>query len=171
MTPEEYDLIFSLVVVPGRSYRGDPDAVLRQFDTHDGRGLGLRLLRAAIDANSADDVEASLIVCDTFGLDREHVEPLSQLVHADWHLQHENVVTLLGRLRCRDAVEALYHAATWVPDYLDYDETRALAVKALWALGDISDPVARERLRQLSRSDNEIVRAEAEAQLSRQPGP
>ena len=65
----------------------------------------------------------------------DHLDLLVQLASADWHHKHEDVVSALGQLRSPAAVEALYHAAWWVPDYLDFDESRALAVKAIWALG------------------------------------
>lgn len=167
ITPEGYELIFSLVLVPGRPYEGDPAAILRHFGTQDGRALGLRLLRDAIAAKNADETEAALIVCGQFGLDEEHLDLLVGLVYADWHFQHEDVVTMIDSLCRAEAVDALEHAASWVPDYLDFDENRALAVKALWALGRIDAPKAEDALRRLSSSDNEVVRKEAMAQLDR----
>ncbi|MFD5103330.1 hypothetical protein [Streptomyces albidochromogenes] len=35
-------------------------------------------------------------------------------------------------------------ATRWIPEYLDFDEFRALAVKAIWALGAIPGPEARD---------------------------
>lgn len=167
MTPEEHRLIFSLVLVPGRPYEGDRNKILEHFGTQDGRALGLRLLRDAIETKNADDVEAALIVCSAFGLGEEHLGLLIDLVRADWHFSHENIVSLLDGFRSPAAVEALYHAATWVPDYLEFDEARALAVKAIWALGNTPGSEAEHALRRLSTSDSEVVREEAKAQLAR----
>jgi hypothetical protein len=97
----------------------------------------------------------------------QHLQLLIELVPADWHQQHENIVTMLGGLRTPEAVGALQHAATWVPDYLEYDENRALATKAIWALGGTPGAGAERALAQLRESDDEVVREEAQAQLRR----
>ncbi|MGW0218961.1 HEAT repeat domain-containing protein [Micromonospora chokoriensis] len=167
MTPDERDLVFTLVVVPGKPYTGDRDAVLRHFRSADGRKLGLDLLGQAIADRSADDLEAALIVCGEFGIDAAHAPMLVDLVYADWHLQHEVVVSMLGSQSGPAVVDALHHAASWVPDYLDYDESRALAVNAIWGLGDSSDPRAGNKLSQLADATNEIVREAARDQLRR----
>ena len=53
-----------------------------------------------------------------------------------------------------DTLESLYKATQWVPKYLDYDDSRALAVKAIWAIGNIPGPEADNYLQQLTGSDN-----------------
>ncbi|WP_073814917.1 hypothetical protein [Streptomyces sp. CB02261] len=45
----------------------------------------------------------------------------------------------------------------WIPEYLDFDENRALAVKAIWALGAIPGTEAREALEDLRDDENEII--------------
>jgi HEAT repeat protein len=167
VTPEGRDLIFSFVTAPGSSPAISETDLLRHFDATDGRSLGLSLLRAAIRDRNAVDVEAALIVCSIFGVGSEHLPLLIELVSADWHQQHENVVSLLDRLTAPDAVDALLHAATWVPDYLDYDENRALATKAIWALGKIGTSESRAALQELRYSDDEVVREEAASQIAR----
>jgi hypothetical protein len=64
----------------------------------------------------------------------------------------------------------LYHAAWWVPDYLDFDESRALAVKAIWALGGTPGAEAEQALERLLGAEGEVVREAARAQLARQEG-
>ena len=136
MTPEDRAAVMSLVVVPGRGRRGSPEEVLRHYRATDGKVLGLSLLRDAVDREDGLDVEMALIVCATFGFTMGHLDLLVRLVWAGWHHKHEDVVSALSQLRAPAAVDALYHAAWWVPNYLDFDESRALAVKAIWALGD-----------------------------------
>lgn len=63
VTSEDRRVISSLVVVPGRGRRGSPEDVLRHFGTTDGRALGIRLLRDAVDHQDGLDVEMALIVC------------------------------------------------------------------------------------------------------------
>lgn len=102
-----------------------------------------------------------------FGHGAEHLPLLTDLVYADWHQCHEDVVSMLDELRDPRAVAALLHAATWVPDYLEWDDNRAMAVKAIWGLGDAPGAEAEQALRRLCEDEDEIVRTNAEAQLRR----
>ncbi|MEW9531805.1 hypothetical protein [Microbispora sp. NPDC049125] len=170
MTPEEQRLIMSLVVVPGRGRQGDPRDVLDHFETHDGRALGRDLLREAVDRRDAVDVEMALIVCAVFGYTMDHFDSLVRLCSADWHYKHEDVVTGLGELRTSHAVDALYLATQWVPEYLDYDEGRALARKAIWAIGGTPGTEAGQALARLLSSSDEILQEAAREQLGRRDG-
>jgi HEAT repeat protein len=77
------------------------------------------------------------------------------------------VASAPGDLKTPAAVDALLHLATWVPAHLDFDDARALAVKAIWALGGMADDSAKAALESLTSSDNEIVAENAVAQLQR----
>jgi HEAT repeat protein len=167
MTPEDRDAIFSLVVVPGRGAAGSAEDVLRHFGTTDGVGLSLRLLSEAIAEKSPADLEAALILSGTFGTVPQQLPYLVALVPEDWHKQHENVVAMLSDLRAPEAVDALHHAAVWAPAYLDWNETRPLATKAIWALGAIPGPEAERALTGLADDPDEVVRDAARAQLDR----
>ncbi|MEU8679480.1 HEAT repeat domain-containing protein [Streptomyces sp. NPDC048560] len=74
---------------------------------------------------------------------------------------------MLGKLCSPKTVPTLVLATRWVPEYLDWDENRALAVKAIWALGAIPGPEAREALNALRDEENEIIRENAVNQLAR----
>ncbi|HEX8343293.1 MAG TPA: hypothetical protein VF657_00935 [Actinoplanes sp.] len=167
MTPEDRDAIFSIVVVPGRGAAGSAEDVLRHFGTTDGVELGLRLLSEAIAAKSRVDLEAALIVCGAFGVGPRHLPHLVALLPVDWHKQHENIVTMLVDLRSPDAVGALHHAAVSGPAYLDWNENRPLATKAIWALGVIPGGEAERALTELADDPDEIVRQTAQSQLDR----
>lgn len=166
MTPEDRSVIMSLVTVPGQGRPGSPEEVLRHFQTTDGKDLGIRLLQDASERRDGEDLEFALIVCDTFG-STPSLELLSELSAADWHESHEDVVGLLDRLRTPRAIGALTGATEWVPDYLDWDENRALARKAVWAIGKIPGPEAEAALERLLKADDEIVREEAATQIER----
>jgi HEAT repeat protein len=86
---------------------------------------------------------------------------------ANWHHKHEDAASALGKLRTPGAVDALYEMTQWVPEYLDFEESRALATKAIWALAGTPGPEAEQALTRLIGSDDEIVRVGAEAQLKR----
>jgi hypothetical protein len=167
LTPEDRRVILSLVVVPARGAAGPPEAVLRHFGTTDGRALGLSLLNDAVDRHDSMDLEMALIVCFTFGFTMDHLDMLVQLATADWHCKHEDVVSALARLQAPAAVDVLYHAAWWIPEYLDFDESRALAIKAVWALGGTPGFEAEQALMRLVTAGDEIVREAAKTQLVR----
>lgn len=167
MTPEDRSCVMALVAIPGRRPPLPPEEFLRRFGVTDGVALGLDLLRDAIDRRDPVDVELALVVCSKFGFTDEHLEPLLSLAFADWHKQHENVASALGKIRSPPSVPALVHLAQWVPDYLGFDDARALATKAIWALGGIYDQAAREALESLAGSENTIVAEGAVAQLQK----
>ena len=166
MTPDERSLVLALTVAPARGAL-PVEQFLDAFGATDGESLGLALLRDAAGRHDSVDVELALVVCFRFGLSAAHLEVLDALAFADWHQRHEDVATALGRLRSPGSVEALVHLATWVPDYLEYDDARALATKAVWALGSISSRGAREALESLAGADDPIVASGARAQLEK----
>jgi hypothetical protein len=70
VTPEQKRLILSLVVVPGvgPQRRASAEELLAAFGTNDGKELCGRLLQQAIVERSAERVELTLILAETFGL-------------------------------------------------------------------------------------------------------
>ncbi|MGC4942478.1 HEAT repeat domain-containing protein [Kribbella sp. DT2] len=105
-----------------------------------------------------------------FGFGPEHVELLVGLVGADWHVKHEDVVAVLGRFQDPAAVDPLYHATWWVPAYLEFDENRALARKAVRALGAVPGQEALAALQRVLDSEDAVVREFAVRELARQGG-
>ncbi|MFD8207626.1 hypothetical protein ACFV2S_14715 [Streptomyces sp. NPDC059695] len=168
MTPEERDLVMGLVFVPGKGRRRTVDEVLAHFGEPDGGALALRLLRDAVERRDAVDVEMAMIVKAVSGVSgEEFLEPLTALFPAEWHRRHEDIVSALGRLRSPGTVPTLVLATHWVPRHLDWDENRALAVKAIWALGALPVAEARAALEALRDAEDEIVRENAVQQLAR----
>lgn len=161
VTPEDRQVIYDLVLVPGRGRKGSSGDVLRHFGVADGHALGLWLLRDAIDRKDGDDVEAALVVCFVFGVAPDHLELLVQLASADWHCRHEDVAKALDALRAPEAVEALYQLTQWVPGYLSWDEDRGLARKAVWVLAKTPGPEAEQALQLLLDDPDKRVRAYA----------
>ncbi|TWJ07767.1 hypothetical protein LX16_4929 [Stackebrandtia albiflava] len=148
----------SLVVYPGGRKPGNGEDILRHFGVEDGKSLGKELLRDAILNKDAIDVELALIVVNTFGFEDAHREFLVELSYADWHHSHEDVVSVLGRLRHPDTIDAIFRATQWIPRYLDYDESRALATKAIWALSYMPGTRAHNALCSLLESEDQILR-------------
>ena len=163
MTDEERKLIMALAT-QGLL----PAEFLKRFrSSTDGHKLCRDLLVEAIESRSADDVEWALIVGYTFGFTYQHLEALLLLASEPWHFKHEDIVTAIGQLKTPKAVAALHAATKWVPNYLDFDESRALAVKAIWALGRITGPEADAALNELINDIDPILADEAATQIKR----
>lgn len=167
MSPEDRSAIMSLVYVPGHGRQGSPEDVLEHFSETDGAHLGLRLLQQAIERRDATDAELALVACSAFGVTSDHLNALVSLSSADWHRSHENVVRLLGQLQTPNAIDALYGATQWIPEYLDWDDNRSLARNAIWAIGKTAGTDADTALQRLLASDDKIIRDGAREQIER----
>lgn len=74
---------------------------------------------------------------------------------------------IFQKLKSPITIESLYKVAITQFDYLDYDESYALGVKCVWALGAINELESRKRLEALALVDNEIIRGCAIEQLDK----
>lgn len=84
-----------------------------------------------------------------------------------WHHQHEDIATLLDFLKSPNSIECLYKITLTEFEYLSYDDSYALALKCIWALGNINTEESKQKLELLSKSENEIIRQNARKQLER----
>lgn len=169
MTPEERSLCRDLVITPPSAVRKiSKEEFARRFPSAIEHGtVAARLLEEVYKSRNSDDVQCVLIVGHAFGFASDHVGVLARLLEADWHVSHEDIVSALDKLRSPEAVNALYRATQWIPEYLSYDDSRALAVKAIWALGKLSGGEAEAALHQLAASNDTVIRDGAEEQLQR----
>jgi hypothetical protein len=168
MTEEQRQVCRDLIIFPNRRNTITKEEFLRRFPSAvEGGKSALKWLREAYEARNADDLSYALIIGGAFGYGPEHKDILSKLIDEDWHYSHEEVVTALKRWPTPDTVDALFRATQWVPKSLEYDDARALAVKAIWALGAIPGPEAEAKLEILKHSENPILKKNAEEQLKR----
>lgn len=124
------------------------------------------LLEIAFNEANSDDVEYALFIGFTFNVfSEDYVGILCKLIEAKWHYQHENIAMIFQKLKSPNSIESLYKTAITEFEYLDYDESYALAVKCIWALGNINTDGSRKKLELLSQSENEIIRDNAIKQL------
>ncbi|MEV4604364.1 HEAT repeat domain-containing protein [Amycolatopsis sp. NPDC049253] len=167
---EMRDLIARLVHSP----RGKPTITREEFlrfaQSSNGADLSASLLQEAVDAHSSDDVALALIVAFQFDISGVHIPLLVSLGFSDWHKSHEDVVEALSGLRDPTTLAVLIYLANHIPEYLNWDESRALARKAIWAIGEIPGEKSRRALDGLSKSDDEIVRESALEQIERWRG-
>lgn len=152
----------------GRS-RISPEEFLDRFPTAVENGhIATRLLREAGESRSAEELECAIVIGFVFGFALEHQDILCRLFEADWHFSHEDIISALDNMRTPDAIETLFLATQWVPSYLDYDDARALAVKAIWALGNLGHDDAIAKLLLIADTSHPILRENARNQLQRQ---
>jgi hypothetical protein len=167
MNSQQEDLIMRLTGVLQPEKKISREEFLRQWGAHDGHALGLELLRDAIERQDGRDADLAMIVCSIFGYTSDHLELLLELVPSRWHQKHEDAVFELAKLRDPASIDVLFLAAKWVPDYLDFDESRALARKAVRGLVDIPGKQAEDALMRLLDTDDALVRGEAKKMLER----
>ncbi|WP_312429675.1 hypothetical protein [Lacrimispora sp.] len=128
----------------------------------------IRLLEMAFGEQNAIDVESALYVGFAFNLfTKDFANVLCKLIEANWHFQHENIASILKQLKCPDTVDSLFKAALLRLKYLEYSDVSPLAVKCIWALGDINTRESRKKLELLAQSENQIIKDNAIMQLSR----
>jgi len=168
MTEEQRKLCRDLIIQPNGRSRIAKEDFLRRFPSSvEGGKLAMRVLEDAYGAQNAEDLQYALMIGFTFGFAPEQKDTLRRLVEADWHYSHEDVVSALQTWPTADTVEALFRATQWIPKSLEYDDSRALAVKAIWALGKIPGSEAETKLETLARSGDVILQRTAVEQLER----
>ena len=118
MTQDEKNLILDLAM----ERLSEQDFLNRSsIDLHgDSAGLG-QMLDDAQSRKDLAQLECILILFFRFGGEEKYTFPLCQLLGEDWHIQHENIVMLLQKIRDPSSVECLYRAAIAHFAYLDYD--------------------------------------------------
>lgn len=137
---------------------GDPDIAEQVY----------KELMKAIDGKDPSRVEDLIYLIFCFKLfDAGFIGLLNALLVCDWHKQHENIAMLLQKLKSPDSVLVLFETVTKQFKYLEYDEFHALAVKCIWALGDIGTEQAKEKLELLLKNGNAIIKENAEQQIDR----
>jgi hypothetical protein len=123
------------------------------------------LLEDATHLGDADSVECALIIARGRTGDIDLVPTLVALLQAPWHRGHEDLARWLQDLRDPRAVDALYEAALTKHEYLEYDDSHALARKCAWALADIGSAEAQRKLRLLAGAADREVAGYAQKRL------
>jgi len=127
-----------------------------------------KLLEIAFEEKESDDINYLMYVVYAFNLVTDsYVDILIKLMYSSWHCTHEDIATIFQSFRFPQTVECLYETALTQFEYLEYDEAFALAVKCIWALGDINTPESKDKLKLLAQSENEIIKENAINQLNR----
>ncbi len=165
MTNKERELLHKLM-----TRAVTPEVFSKSFtiDIYKNPGYIRELLEVALLQNEANDVEYLLTAIFHFELFVEdYVDILCKLMNETWHFQHENIAMIFQKIKSPKTIDCLYNAALTQFDYLEFDEAFALAVKCIWALGDINTLESKEKLKLLTQSENKIIKDNAINQLNR----
>lgn len=129
--------------------------------------LVLDRLKDAKRLKSAAKVNFALNIGFIFGFTQKHFDILCDLLVADWHYSHEDLVTAIDEFKDERAIPLLYKSALSKFSYLDYDDACALARKAIWALGKIGNHEAEIALENLEECKESTISQYAREQLER----
>jgi len=129
----------------------------------------LNELSSAIEKRSQDDIEDVILLFFIYPeIKREvFIPPLCHLILQDWHYKHEDIASLFQKWKNPQTISVLYETTNKSFDYLEYDDSFALAVKCIWALGDIATAESFDKLKTLSESTNPIIKENASYQLKK----
>jgi hypothetical protein len=142
------------------------DEFSKKYSEHVDSEYILKQLQTAFDKQDSSGVEYALLLGFLFkNFTWDFTELLNKLIQQDWHYKHEDIAYILQQLRSPSSVDALYNAALKKLEYLDYDDSYALARKCIHALGNINTEYSKEKLKLLATSDIPIIKEKAEKQL------
>lgn len=155
MTEEEKTLFAHLCWKPATEKNFPWESSLREFLSrfrpHQSSSQRVRdVLIEAIQSHDAEEVGIlDGIICG-LGYSEEHLPLLATLFRQEWHYNHENMVQLLEDFQSDEAIEALAWAAQVRLKYLEYNNSEALARKAIYALARMPGQQARETLQRIA---------------------
>lgn len=167
MNSEQREAILRMIVYPGGQHPLDRDGFIAATGIADPEVWAREELARALDDRSPDDVELAITLGNRLGMDGLWVDPLIAVLFADWTHSHEDAAEALGELREPRAIPALVRAAHWVPVYLEYDEGRSLAAKAISSLGQIPGSDAALALDDLRTHEDRPLRDRVERAIER----
>ncbi|HWM01300.1 MAG TPA: HEAT repeat domain-containing protein [Actinophytocola sp.] len=97
--------------------------------------------------------------------DRSYTAPLCEVLQQQLSVvNNDDIVTALGEIRDPDSAPVLVQTLWWQPDW---DEFHQLALKCVWALGQIGTEESRAALRDAADVGPDAIRQEAATVLTR----
>ena len=127
------------------------------------------LLQQACDDRNADDVEFALGLFFRFQPTANYVPLLCELLVADFHTRHEDIIGALQDAADTCSIPFLRQAVLLKPqlEYLDYDDYGAYYKKCFWALRAIGTPDAIAVIREFTTSEDSAASEQALYRLSK----
>ncbi|XRE42170.1 hypothetical protein ACIVBQ_000374 [Tenacibaculum discolor] len=119
----------------------------------------LKLLRKAIENKDNDKLTFCITVCFYDGTDNEYINVFEEIILAEWHEEHENIVDLVRSFKDDRFTESLKEIAVKEEIYRKYDdENESTLRKCVHALKAINSPKSNQIIKELIDSGNENVR-------------
>jgi hypothetical protein len=131
--------------------------------------LLIALFESAVASEKAEEANEAIGIANGFKNDKafgKQVVPwLLALLAMPGHYYHEDIIGILQRIKDARSVDAIYEATLEYHSYLEYDEFSGLARKCTWALADIGNKEAYEKLKLLAANSNTHVAGYAQKRL------
>jgi len=126
------------------------------------------LLRQAAANHNGDFVEFALLLGFSISMPADILELIHELILEDWHMQHEDMISIMQKKASPTSITFLQHAIRMKPklNYLDYDDYGAYFKKCLWALRAIGTPQAIFAIEECAASQDIVLKEQAEHQLA-----
>lgn len=125
------------------------------------------LLQEAYESKDSESVEYSLAIYWSFSYSGECISILNRLLAVDWHYSHEDIALILQKKQDPYSTNVLYKTALTKFQYLEINNSEALARKCIYALGAINTVDSRKYLVDIANSDDEVVSEFAKHQLKK----
>ncbi|WP_165927876.1 hypothetical protein [Rhizobium sp. BK376] len=100
-------------------------------------------LAYSISARDQKNLENCISMALICGLPHDFSVALCQIMKDEWHLSHEDIVTIIEIQKYIEGVDCLYDAAIREYPYPISDEFSALGIKCVYALKTLGNPSTR----------------------------
>lgn len=119
----------------------------------------LKLFREAIENKDNDKLTFCIAMCSYDGTDNEYMNVFEEIILADWHEEHEDVVDIVRSFKDDRFTESLKEIAVKEKIYRKYDdENESTLRKCVHALKAINSPKSNQIIKELIDSGNKNVR-------------
>lgn len=95
------------------------------------------------------------------------VDQLNELLLANWHHSHEDIVGILQKISSPKSMQYLYDAIDLRPQYLSWDDNYAFEKKCIRAIYHIGKETSFKYLDKLCKHSNETIREMAQRQINK----
>lgn len=124
-------------------------------------GYVLSLYKKALSEQSNDTLSEAGVIANFFKeepVDDVFMDTIIACLAGRWHFRHEDLVHYYKGLFREQDIPTLVALIEDEPEYFDYDETRQLARKSLYALEAIKNKAAFLAIKELQSSEDQTVR-------------
>lgn len=118
----------------------------------------LKLFKEAIENKDTEKLTFGITMCSHDGIDNEYINIFEQIILADWHEEHEDIVDLVWNFKDDRFTESLKEIANNGETYRKYDyENEATLRKCIHALKAIDSTKSNKVIAELKKSGNKNV--------------